>query len=84
MPGADEALHFWTLRFENDVKTYGTQTHDDKVFLSSSFENDVKTYGTQTIGNHTVSHVVFENDVKTYGTQTSYHDPIGRGGLRMM
>ena len=50
MPGADEALHFWTLRFENDVKTYGTQTLFSYIPASHLFENDVKTYGTQTDG----------------------------------
>ena len=34
--------------FENDVKTYGTQTMIDVITLSAEFENDVKTYGTQT------------------------------------
>ena len=35
--------------FENDVKTYGTQTGSAGTPLAESFENDVKTYGTQTI-----------------------------------
>ena len=35
--------------FENDVKTYGTQTQPDTVEQPQPFENDVKTYGTQTI-----------------------------------
>ena len=36
------------LRFENDVKTYGTET-DHSYFSSLTwFENDVKTYGTET------------------------------------
>ena len=35
--------------FENDVKTYGTQTSILKHSLISKFENDVKTYGTQTL-----------------------------------
>ena len=34
--------------FENDVKTYGTQTVDGAQCGSYLFENDVKTYGTQT------------------------------------
>ena len=34
--------------FENDVKTYGTQTGDAVYRAQSRFENDVKTYGTQT------------------------------------
>ena len=70
MPGADEALHFWTLRFENDVKTYGTQTGDTKGGVETLFENDVKTYGTQTRFWIHIAGLLFENDVKTYGTQT--------------
>ena len=45
---ADESSSFLNLRFENDVKMYGTQTekmvHDGDLW----FENDVKMYGTQT------------------------------------
>ena len=36
-------------QFENDVKTYGTQTTVSYVFSNLKFENDVKTYGTQTL-----------------------------------
>ena len=36
------------LRFENDVKTYGTETERTHVIDILSFENDVKTYGTET------------------------------------
>jgi len=36
------------LRFENDVKMYGTQTTILYSPLSHGFENDVKMYGTQT------------------------------------
>ena len=45
---ADESSSFLNLRFENDVKMYGTQTL--KVIKQSivKFENDVKMYGTQT------------------------------------
>ena len=47
---AVDGISFLNLRFENDVKMYGTQTD----FLSSphthTFENDVKMYGTQTQG----------------------------------
>ena len=70
MPGADEALHFWTLRFENDVKTYGTQTQMGQGSSDRKFENDVKTYGTQTVYPEWRVLRSFENDVKTYGTQT--------------
>ena len=56
--------------FENDVKTYGTQTTALIASSCSVFENDVKTYGTQTRNKHTRKKPVFENDVKMYGTQT--------------
>ena len=45
---ADESSSFLNLRFENDVKMYGTQTRRRDTFSRSSFENDVKMYGTQT------------------------------------
>ena len=37
------------LRFENDVKTYGTETRVKPSVQLTSFENDVKTYGTETV-----------------------------------
>ena len=46
---ADESSSFLNLRFENDVKMYGTQTMTRWKNASSAFENDVKMYGTQTI-----------------------------------
>ena len=45
---ADESSSFLNLRFENDVKMYGTQTPLPLRPLSAVFENDVKMYGTQT------------------------------------
>ena len=45
---ADESSSFLNLRFENDVKMYGTQTVGTKSGFCSLFENDVKMYGTQT------------------------------------
>ena len=45
---ADESSSFLNLRFENDVKMYGTQTRRLDVQASKGFENDVKMYGTQT------------------------------------
>ena len=45
---ADESSSFLNLRFENDVKMYGTQTPEPVRNHSSLFENDVKMYGTQT------------------------------------
>ena len=71
---ADESSSFLNLRFENDVKMYGTQTPartDTKWF---QFENDVKMYGTQTIPENHAQSPPFENDVKMYGTQT-FHLP---------
>ena len=45
---ADESSSFLNLRFENDVKMYGTQTTFGRVRRGTRFENDVKMYGTQT------------------------------------
>ena len=45
---ADESSSFLNLRFENDVKMYGTQTLNFSVSPNLWFENDVKMYGTQT------------------------------------
>ena len=67
---ADESSSFLNLRFENDVKMYGTQTKISLSRMSRMFENDVKMYGTQTILISTNSRCEFENDVKMYGTQT--------------
>ena len=68
---ADESSSFLNLRFENDVKMYGTQTPDSEFRSAIAFENDVKMYGTQTKNiDHGYSYK-FENDVKMYGTQTN-------------
>ena len=67
---ADESSSFLNLRFENDVKMYGTQTAKNAVSNAIGFENDVKMYGTQTAMNMYQENYVFENDVKMYGTQT--------------
>ena len=68
---ADESSSFLNLRFENDVKMYGTQTFSGSTKTHRSFENDVKMYGTQTKNiDHGYSYK-FENDVKMYGTQTN-------------
>ena len=45
---ANDGGSFLNLRFENDVKTYGTETQTAKQMRSKAFENDVKTYGTET------------------------------------
>ena len=67
---ADESSSFLNLRFENDVKMYGTQTAKQVSHLATSFENDVKMYGTQTNKTALNTGQKFENDVKMYGTQT--------------
>ena len=56
--------------FENDVKTYGTETICNADRCYPMFENDVKTYGTETIQTKELRMFKFENDVKTYGTET--------------
>ena len=58
------------LLFENDVKTYGTETTQCMKTESRMFENDVKTYGTETDATEVTHTFKFENDVKTYGTET--------------
>ena len=68
---ADESSSFLNLRFENDVKMYGTQTLSFSVSIITGFENDVKMYGTQTNWNTVDLNALFENDVKMYGTQTT-------------
>ena len=45
---AGDGISFLNLRFENDVKMYGTQTDDTSIKNHVMFENDVKMYGTQT------------------------------------
>ena len=49
---ADESSSFLNLRFENDVKMYGTQTTGEIRCNSIQFENDVKMYGTQTMADN--------------------------------
>ena len=44
---ADEGISFLDLRFENDVKMYGTQARQGDKTNIILFENDVKMYGTQ-------------------------------------
>ena len=67
---ADESSSFLNLRFENDVKMYGTQTIASATGTEGRFENDVKMYGTQTPHALSKDNSPFENDVKMYGTQT--------------
>ena len=73
---ADESSSFLNLRFENDVKMYGTQTLPLHQSPEVVFENDVKMYGTQTFMGSTKTRRSFENDVKMYGTQTPVNRPI--------
>ena len=47
---AGDGISFLNLRFENDVKMYGTQTVVFLAIHNVLFENDVKMYGTQTGG----------------------------------
>ena len=44
----NDGISFLNLRFENDVKMYGTQTIIELDKNGNVFENDVKMYGTQT------------------------------------
>ena len=44
----NEGSSFLTLRFENDVNMYGTQTRVRANLARYVFENDVNMYGTQT------------------------------------
>ena len=81
---ADDGISFLNLRFENDVKMYGTQTPVWNSVVSGRFENDVKMYGTQTSANITDLQEEFENDVKMYGTQTFDFGKCYRACLRMM
>ena len=67
---ANDGGSFLNLRFENDVKTYGTETTQNRTSMQYLFENDVKTYGTETYTLGTSQLSMFENDVKTYGTET--------------
>ena len=69
---ADESSSFLNLRFENDVKMYGTQTPQEVLYSPAPFENDVKMYGTQTMKADVHRPFEFENDVKMYGTQTPF------------
>ena len=48
---ANDGGSFLNLRFENDVKMYGTETLLNRTFAQHLFENDVKMYGTETIQN---------------------------------
>ena len=81
---AGDGISFLNLRFENDVKMYGTQTVNDAISVKVSFENDVKMYGTQTDLELLEVDNGFENDVKMYGTQTRFFLLQICKSLRMM
>ena len=81
---ADESSSFLNLRFENDVKMYGTQTDRLPYLIPPWFENDVKMYGTQTTVYGANDGFKFENDVKMYGTQTARYSLSITACLRMM
>ena len=66
---AGDSISFLNLRFENDVKMYGTQAYTATTQNASKFENDVKMYGTQAWKEVSERSDEFENDVKMYGTQ---------------
>ena len=72
------------VKFENDVKMYGTQTLMHTYRNQIWFENDVKMYGTQTYVIPVNTTQSFENDVKMYGTQTRLCQRIRSHRLRMM
>ena len=80
----NESISFLNLRFENDVKTYGTQAVIPEEKALMLFENDVKTYGTQAPRTPASDEMLFENDVKTYGTQATIKDSVYAQSLRMM
>ena len=81
---ANDGGSFLNLRFENDVKTYGTETITDWIAIQSPFENDVKTYGTETQIVTLKIYQAFENDVKMYGTETLQPIQYVPACLRMM
>ena len=81
---ANDGGSFLNLRFENDVKTYGTETPFFLLPMYMMFENDVKTYGTETVSSNVGFAYPFENDVKTYGTETSQQLANILKCLRMM
>ena len=66
---AGDSISFLNLRFENDVKMYGTQAILISTCIVKPFENDVKMYGTQANAGVRIKSGLFENDVKMYGTQ---------------
>ena len=81
---ADESSSFLNLRFENDVKMYGTQTRVPHSSMIGTFENDVKMCGTQTPIIVFCGFFSFEHDVKMYSTQTNTELLLQNLRLRMM
>ena len=72
------------MKFENDVKMYGTQAQRCLYRTANQFENDVKMYGTQATAEGEALDALFENDVKMYGTQASHGSASHEFSLRMM
>ena len=66
---AGDGISFLDLRFENDVKQYGTQAPKTSFRFLQVFENDVKQHGTQAERKQLPKGSRFENDVKQHGTQ---------------
>ena len=81
---ADDDGSFLNLRFENDVKMYGTETLFPSFPYTPMFENDVKMYGTETVLKEGEKRCRFENDVKMYGTETRILASVTKRCLRMM
>ena len=81
---ANDGGSFLNLRFENDVKMYGTETKAMDTKSSTRFENDVKMYGTETALLLYLIGMSFENDVKMYGTETNTVCFKNKMCLRMM
>ncbi len=81
---ADDDGSFLNLRFENDVKMYGTETKNRGCMRAKLFENDVKMYGTETTNTNSNTTTEFENDVKMYGTETIIPIAPLPASLRMM
>ena len=81
---AGDGISFLNLRFENDVKMYGTQARRKEISQMIKFENDVKMYGTQAQQVWWAGKATFENDVKMYGTQAYKVSKEVWNCLRMM
>ena len=61
---AYDGILFSNLRFENDVKMYGTQTEMAAYMGCKQLENDVKMYGILPICRDLLQKAQLENNVK--------------------